>query len=64
MIATIGDEVLFHAQTHWIKAEVIATWAADNVTLVHEEGSTVASHGAHIHGWLTYGEAAQYHSRA
>ncbi len=60
MIAAIGDEVLFHAGEKWIHAEVVATWAADNVTLVHDEGSTVSQHGAHIHGWMTYEEAAQY----
>ncbi len=64
MIVSIGDEVLFHAQTHWIRAEVTATWAKDNVTLLHEEGTTVSAHGAHVHGWLTYEEAAQYHARA
>jgi hypothetical protein len=60
VLTQIGEEVLFHGQQKWIKAEVAATWASDNVTLVHEEGSTVAQHGAHIHGWLTYEEAAQY----
>ncbi len=55
-----GDEVLFHAHTHWIKANVVDVRNEDTITVVHEEGSTVSQHGAHIHGWMTYEEAAQY----
>jgi delta-aminolevulinic acid dehydratase/porphobilinogen synthase len=60
MLAEIGDEVLFHGHGGWIKAEVVDVRNADTVTVIHEQGSTVAQHGAHIEGWLTYAEAAQY----
>jgi hypothetical protein len=60
-MAAVGDEVLFHTDDRWIHAEVVIAWTdRESLTLLHAEGSTVATHGAHIHGWLTYEEAAQY----
>ncbi len=59
-VPQVGDEVLYHADERWLSAEVVVTRSNGNLTLMHDEGSSLAQHGAHIHGWLTYAEAAQY----
>jgi hypothetical protein len=57
----VGDEVLYHDDNRWIPAEVTVSRDNGNLTLMYETGGVVAQHGAHIHGWLTYVEAAEYH---
>jgi hypothetical protein len=57
----VGDEVLYHADDRWYSAEVTVSRPNGNLTLLCEDGSILAQHGAHIHGWLTYAEAAEYH---
>lgn len=56
----IGDEVLFHSDDRWLPATVEKIRPHDVLTLNHDDGVSVANHGAHIHGWLTYAEAAKY----
>lgn len=59
----VGDEVLYHSETRWLHAEVMSVDIDSAlVVLLHEEGTSHAMHGAHIHGWLTYDEAARYHT--
>jgi hypothetical protein len=57
----VGDEVLYHSDDRWVPAEVTASRTNGNLMLLHEDGTAVAQHGAHIHGWLTYAEAVEYH---
>jgi hypothetical protein len=59
-IPKVGDEVLYHADDRWYAADVTVSRPSGTLTLLYEEGSLIAQHGAHIHGWLTYEEAAQY----
>lgn len=59
-VPEVGDEVLYHSDDRWIMAEVVVTRPNGNLTLMTEEGSSLAQHGAHVHGWMTYDEIAQY----
>ena len=61
MDPAVGDEVLYHSDERWIPATVEVSRPNGNLTLIHSDGSSLAQHGAHIHGWMTYDEAAQYH---
>ena len=59
-VPRVGDEVLYLSDDRWVSAEVTVSRENGALTLLHDDGSSLAQHGAHIHGWLTYEEAAQY----
>lgn len=64
----LGDEVVYHADTDkWVVAEIVGITADELVLSCHFGNQQVtqrATHGSHLHGWLTYHQAAKTIVRA
>lgn len=64
----LGDEVVYQVdQDQWIPAEIVGITADELVLscrLGHVQITQRSTHGPHLHGWLTYNQAAKTILRA